>query len=245
MHNRRHFITRLGAGAAIAAASIGTVALGESATRPVSLDVVAEQRFSVIDPARQVELVQLVVDFPPGAWTSVHSHGGQAVNLVLEGEITLRQDGVDHAHRAGQGWSDSAGIAHAAGNTGTGKARLLTNFLLPRGALQTSAEGSSPLEPSVLYEARFPLSSLPPDAEIVQRVVDLPSGWRADEIANGFAANLVVAGEVASGAPGKEMSFRAGESWIVRSGTLATIANRARDTARLFTTYLLPQAARP
>ena len=82
----------------------------------------------------QSKLVQLVVDFEPGAWTSLHTHGGQAINLVLEGEIKLRQNGVDRPHRAGESWTDSSSQVHAAGNTGSGKARLLTNFLLPPGA---------------------------------------------------------------------------------------------------------------
>src|SRR5262249_46460149 len=99
--------------------------------------VVAESRFAVTNAPLQAELVMLVVDFPPGAWTSWHTHGGQAINLVLEGEITLRHAGTAHAHRAGEAWTDSSGEVHAAGNTGTGKARLLTNFLLPKGATQT------------------------------------------------------------------------------------------------------------
>jgi quercetin dioxygenase-like cupin family protein len=64
--------------------------------------VVAEARFAVTDAPDQAELVQLVVNFPPEASTSLHTHGGQAINLVLEGEITLRQNGVDRPHRAGQ-----------------------------------------------------------------------------------------------------------------------------------------------
>ena len=47
----------------------------------------AESRFVVTNARAQSELVQLVVDFEPGAWTSLHTHGGQAIKLVLEGRL--------------------------------------------------------------------------------------------------------------------------------------------------------------
>ena len=47
----------------------------------------AESRFVVTNARAQTDLVHLVVDFEPGASTSLHTHGGQAINLVLEGEI--------------------------------------------------------------------------------------------------------------------------------------------------------------
>src|SRR5260370_17106914 len=94
--------------------------------------IVAESRFVVTDAPAQTDLVQLVVDFEPRAWTSLHTHGGQAINLVLEGEITLRHGGVDRPYRAGQSGTDRTSQVHAAGHTRSGKARLLTNFLLPK-----------------------------------------------------------------------------------------------------------------
>src|SRR2546428_5517257 len=141
--------------------------------------IVAESRFAVTNAPLQAEVVQLVVDFPPGAWTSWHTHGGQAINLVLEGEITLRHAGMEHPHRAGQAWSDSSGEVHAAGNTGRGKARLLTNFLLPPGCAQTTAVQESPFEPTIAYEVRVPLPALPAETEIVEQVGDPAPSWRA------------------------------------------------------------------
>jgi quercetin dioxygenase-like cupin family protein len=205
--------------------------------------VLAESKFSVTDPALQAELVLLVVDFPPGAWTSLHTHGGQAINLVLEGEITLRHAGMERPHRAGQAWTDSTGQPHAAGNTGRGKARLLTNFLLPKGAPQTTALQDSPLEPTIAYEARFALPTAAPDTEIVQQVVDLPPGWRAERTVMGFTASILVDGEVTYQLGGQGMRYKAGESWSARAGTLVMEQNSSASVARVFTTYLLPPGA--
>ena len=113
--------------------------------------VIAQSRFALTDPSAQAELVQLVVDFEPGAWTSLHTHGGQAINLVLEGEITLRHGRVDKPHRAGQSWTDATTQVHAAGNTGSGKARLLTSLLLPAGAPLITVLEESKLGPSIAF----------------------------------------------------------------------------------------------
>jgi quercetin dioxygenase-like cupin family protein len=144
--------------------------------------VIVQSRFDVTNAPLQVDVVQLVVDFPPGAWTSWHTHGGQAINLVLEGEITLRHTSMERAHRTGQAWIDSSGQVHAAGNTGHGKARLLTNFLLPRGAPQITVVQDSTFEPTVAHEAKFPLPALTADTQIAQQVVDLPPGLQAERL---------------------------------------------------------------
>ena len=203
--------------------------------------VVAESRFAVTNAHLQSEMVQLVVDFPPGSWTSWHTHGGQAINLVLEGEITLRNAGMEQPYGAGQAWTDSTGHVHAAGNTGSGRARLLTNFLLPKGAPQTTAVQESKFEPTIVHEARFPVPTLPAETEIVQQIVDLPSGWRAELTSVGFMANMVVAGDVAFKIGMEQNEYKVGEAWWALAGTLITEENRSAGAARVFTTYLLPK----
>src|SRR5258707_14985600 len=136
-------------------------AFGQTARSVSERTVVAESRFDVTNAPRQAELVPLVVDFPPGAWTSWHTHGGQAINLVLEGEITLRHAGKEHLYRAGQAWTDSSREVHAAGNAGSGKARLLTNFLLPPGAPQTTAGQEAPFHPPTLSAGGLSLAAPP------------------------------------------------------------------------------------
>ena len=230
-------------GLLLAVSAVTAVAGQTHAAGPGERHVVASSKFSVTDPALQAELVVLVVDFPPGAWTSLHTHGGQAINLVLEGEITLRHAGMERPHRPGQAWTDSTGQPHAAGNTGCGKARLLTNFLLPAGAPQTTAVQDSPLEPTIVYEARFALSTSAADTEIVQQVVDLPSGWRAERASTGFTASILVDGEVTYQLGGQRRLYKAGESWSARAGTRVMEQNQSASVARVFTTYLLPKGA--
>jgi quercetin dioxygenase-like cupin family protein len=230
--------------AIVTSAGLTVAALGQSSVSaggPGERRVVAESRFDVTSAPLQAEVVQLVVDFPPGAWTSWHTHGGQAINLVLEGEITLRHAGMERPYRAGQAWTDSSGHVHAAGNTGSGTARLLTNFLLPQGAPQTTAVQDSPFEPTIADEARFPLPALPAETEIVQQVVELVPDGRTEQTSVGFTANIVLAGEVTYKIGGERKVYKAGEAWSAPAGTLVGEENRSGSMARVFTTYLLPR----
>ena len=136
---------------------------------------------------------------------------------------------------------EATGQVHAAGNTGPGKARLLTNFLLPPGCAQTAAVQDSPFEPTIVYEVRFPLPALPAEAEIVQQVVDLASGWRTQRASVGFTANIIIAGEVTYQLGGERKVYKAGEAWSAPAGTLVGEENRSAGAARVFTTYLLPR----
>jgi quercetin dioxygenase-like cupin family protein len=247
MRNKRDLASALALCVALAVGTNPQAAGREQPDRQTVLKgqrrLVAESRFAVTDAPSQAELVQLVVDFEPGAWTSLHTHGGQAINLVLEGEITLRHGGMDHPYRTGESWTDSTGQVHAAGNTGSGKARLLTNFLLPKGAPQITVIEESAFGPAVRHEARFALPPLPTATEIVQRVVDLSRGWRAQRAYDGFAATMVVDGEVTYRIGRLRKSYKPGDAWSAQAGTL--VAEDAPTPARVFSSYIVPRGVQP
>jgi quercetin dioxygenase-like cupin family protein len=207
--------------------------------------IVAESRFVVTDAPAQTDLVQLVVDFEPRAWTSLHTHGGQAINLVLEGEITLRHGGMDRPYRAGQSWTDSTSQVHAAGNTGSGKARLLTNFLLPKGAPEITVVKESQFGPAVTYEAKFPLPSLATETEIVQQVIDLPRRWRTERAYHGFAVGLILEGEVTYRIGPDRKPYKPGDAWMAQAGTVVTEENNTPKQARVFRSYFVRKGATP
>jgi quercetin dioxygenase-like cupin family protein len=207
--------------------------------------VVAESRFMVTNAPAQTDLVQLVVDFEPSAWTSLHTHGGQAINLVLEGEITLRHGGLDRPYKAGQSWTDGTNQVHAAGNIGSGKARLLTNLLLPKGAPQITVVQESQFGPAVTYRAKFPLPSLAKETEIVQQVIDLPSGWRAQRAYHAFVVGLIMEGEVGLRIGPDRKSYKAGDAWMAQAGIVVTEENNGPKQARVFISYLVGKGASP
>ena len=246
---RRRLITGIALCVTVmAATSIDTAVLAQAdrdSTAPREPRVVAGSRFVVTNARAQTDLVQLVVDFERRAWTSLHTHGGQAINLVLEGEITLRHGGMDRPYKAGQSWTDSTSQVHAARNTGSGKARLLTNFLLPKGAPEITVVQESQFGPAVTYEAKFPLPSLATETEIVQQVIDLPPGWRTERAYHGFAVGLIMQGEVTYRIGRDRKSYKPGDAWMAQAGTVVTEENNTPKQARVFRSYLVRKGATP
>src|SRR5262249_57370980 len=105
-----------------------TSAFGQSL--PPGPSKVFESTIALANPPSQGDLIQTVLDFAPGTWTPFHRHGGQAFNLVLAGEITLRENNTGKVFKPGGGWSDTPDPVDAAGNAGAAPARLLVPFLL-------------------------------------------------------------------------------------------------------------------
>src|SRR5215207_5350448 len=60
--------------------------------------------------AGEFELVQLIVDFPPGTWTPAHTHGGMLLVTVLKGEQTVRDEqGAEKIYKAGEAFTETPG----------------------------------------------------------------------------------------------------------------------------------------
>ena len=105
---------------------------------PPGPTTVHRSSFEVADQPATFDSIQMVLDFAPGAWTPPHFHDGETLVLVLEGEMTVRQDGVETTYRAGEGWRETPRVIHAAGNAAADKARIAATFLLPKGAQLTT-----------------------------------------------------------------------------------------------------------
>ena len=101
--------------------------------------VVYRTAFEAVSPAAKFDLVNLVLDFAPGAWTPMHSHGGHGMVTVLEGEVVHRPEhGEEQRVAAGKSFQESPGNAHSAGNMSGSKARVIFSVLLPKGAELTT-----------------------------------------------------------------------------------------------------------
>jgi quercetin dioxygenase-like cupin family protein len=101
---------------------------------------VAQHRTPVSGPLwAPHELVHLVLDFAPGAFTPTHVHGGPALVSVLKGEMTRRVAGVEETFRPGESWLEPPSF-HAAGNRASAPASVAVGFLLPKGVALTIPE---------------------------------------------------------------------------------------------------------
>ncbi len=97
-----------------------------------------QTKFPITVKGGDYELLNVILDFPPGAAVPKHFHGGQVVVTVLSGELTLTEKGVERIVKTGDSWTENAGDQHAVLNTGAVPARVAVSILLPEGAEVTT-----------------------------------------------------------------------------------------------------------
>jgi quercetin dioxygenase-like cupin family protein len=87
------------------------------------------QRHNLSVPGREV--VQVRVDFPPGAAFPRHRHPGEEVAHVLEGSVEYQLEGRPPITlKAGDSLFIPPGAAHTARNVGGGKASELATYIV-------------------------------------------------------------------------------------------------------------------
>jgi quercetin dioxygenase-like cupin family protein len=193
------------------------------------------------------EIVHLVLDYAPGVWTPPHTHGGQAVVTVVEGAMTVRQQGTEKTYRPGEGWAEAPNVEHQVGNTAAHQASVLVTVLLPKGAPLTTASGSggqqAPPGPTVRHQFRAEGATVASPFEVVHLVLDFgPGAWTPPHTHGGQGIVTVLGGTMTRRVAGVETVYRPGENWI-EPGVVHQAGNDAADPAAVMVTFLLPKGA--
>jgi quercetin dioxygenase-like cupin family protein len=189
-----------------------------------------------------------VRDFAPGAWTTVHIHGGPVLVTVLEGEFTFRMHGVEQKFQKGGSWVELPGIEHVheVGNTGAVMASGLATTLLPAGGVETTTvdSGGNRPGPTVKYEAHFDGIVLDGAFTEYQRIVDFaPGAWTAVHVHGGPRFVLVLGGEMTLRINGTEQVYKAGQAWLEPPGVVHAVGNNGPTPAYQVSLTLLPVGA--
>jgi quercetin dioxygenase-like cupin family protein len=80
------------------------------------------------------EVVQVRVDFAPGAAFGRHSHPGEEIAYVLEGSLEYQFDGKPPVMlKAGDALFIPAGTIHSAKNVGSGNGAELATYIVEKG----------------------------------------------------------------------------------------------------------------
>jgi quercetin dioxygenase-like cupin family protein len=86
------------------------------------------------EPGSQThEAVMGVAEIAPGAMAGRHKHPGIEIGYVLEGSVTLEQEGKPpRMLKAGDSFNNGSGV-HNAKNTGTAPVKILAVYLVEKG----------------------------------------------------------------------------------------------------------------
>jgi quercetin dioxygenase-like cupin family protein len=113
--------------AAVFIAVVGVISAQNSA---IKRTVVYKGDVSV--PGREAVIAQ--VEIAPGGRAGRHTHPGDEISYVIEGEGELLIDGQPpRKFKAGDGFSISAGLTHDAHNTGTQPLKLAGIYVVEKG----------------------------------------------------------------------------------------------------------------
>jgi len=81
------------------------------------------------------KVVQVRVDFDPGAFAVNHRHPGEEVAYVLQGTLEYKLEGREAVTlKAGESLFIPDGVAHSARNVGDGKASELATYIVTKDA---------------------------------------------------------------------------------------------------------------
>ena len=79
------------------------------------------------------EVIQVRVDFAPGAAFGNHSHPGAEIAYVLEGTLQYQLEGMPTVElKAGEALFIPAGVVHAAKNVGSSNAAELATYIVEK-----------------------------------------------------------------------------------------------------------------
>ena len=118
---------------ALALGLVASLALGSQASH--AQDGVKRTDIQTHDlsiPGREV--VQQMVELQSGVVVAKHTHPGEEVSVVLDGELLLEVAGKPAVTlKAGQSFMVPPGIVHGVKSTGSGASRLLATYIVEKG----------------------------------------------------------------------------------------------------------------
>ncbi len=117
----------------ILAAGIAVFALtGIALAQQAGFTRIALQTQDLSAPGRVA--VQARAEFEPGVAAGRHTHPGEELGYVLEGQLELRIDGqAPRIVKAGETFFVSAGLVHDGVNTGSSKTKVLATYVVEKG----------------------------------------------------------------------------------------------------------------
>jgi quercetin dioxygenase-like cupin family protein len=143
MKDRRWTIA-VGVAIALLAGTLGIRdSLAQAPASPPGFKRVELNRHDSSNPGHEVVLAR--AEFQPGGAVPKHTHPGEEVAYVLEGEITLEVEGKPAQNlKAGDSFYLAGGTVHAAKNTGKGGAKVLSTYIVEKGKPLATPVGAPP-----------------------------------------------------------------------------------------------------
>ena len=124
-------------------ASIAQPAAKPAAAAPPGFNRVELNRHDSSNPGHEVVMAR--AEFQPGGALPKHTHPGEEVAYILEGEIVLEVEGKPAQNlKAGDSFYLPGGTVHAAKNPGKKGAKVLSTYIVEKGKPLATPVGAPP-----------------------------------------------------------------------------------------------------
>jgi len=121
---------------------------------------------------------------------------------------------------------------------------LAVMLWIPVAMADEKAGQSAPPGPTVVYQAKFPIMVQGADYDLVNLILDFPSGTGIPKhIHGGPVLATVLSGEITLIEKGTQIIKKIGESWTEKPGDEHAVINAGKETVRVVVSILLPKGA--
>jgi quercetin dioxygenase-like cupin family protein len=194
-----------------------------------------------------IDLIQTIIDFAPGAASTVHMHTSSNLATVLMGQITVKTPSGDKQASAGEALVEPLNQPVQALNTGSGETMVAVAYPVAHGAKPTTqvAGRPAPATPNkTLYSFTLASLSISGPYGVIQQVLDFAPGSQTLKHHHGGPGVItVIQGEVTLSTDGVEKTYKVGESFTELPGQTLQAFNRGSSELIVVATYLLPDGA--
>ena len=205
--------------------------------------------FPLTVEAGDYDLIYLVLDFAPGAGIPLHYHGGPALVVGMEGELTLHPHGGNERKLLpGDVVNEKALVQHTMTNLSDANTRIMAVILLPKGQeVTTVVDTQSKIAgPTVAYQGSYPLPGVAAgEYDLVNLVLDFAPGAQIPLHYHGGPALVVGKNGVLTLRPegGMEHTVTSGMAVNEKAGARHVMINTGSVDAGIFAGVLLPKGA--
>ncbi len=193
------------------------------------------------------DVVQQILNFPPGATTPWHTHPGQLLVTTIEGEGTFRVHGTEKVYKTGESFVELPNHRAQAHNHTTANTVALISYVLPDGAplsVPEPGDTTPPPRPAPAYQFRTDGLQVPATYDVVHLVQDFAPGaatpWHTHP---GQVLVTVLEGSLTFSVNGAEKVYKAGDSFVELPNEVAQASNRSASKTSVMATVLLPKGA--
>lgn len=121
---------------------------------------------------------------------------------------------------------------------------LVTILWVSTAMAAEKAGNPAPLGPTVVYQAKYPITVQGAEYDLLTIIMEFPSGAGVPRHMHGGSTLVtVLSGEITLKEKGSEIVKKTGESWTEKPGAMHAVVNAGTETVRVAISMLLPRGA--